>query len=534
MPTSALTRSVKVVSHLTTHIHVQLNTLQTCPKMCSYTNGYSHFTYGAKAEAARTSPGPGDFQHPEFRPQIGKDITFGGQFRPPGWSAKIKEIDRLSWELDDDDDRENRRKRVVRRFQAPLQRHATSKHDGARRRHRRPSSAPPSSRFRRACARGRRLDSSTTGGGQGKHSDANAPGGGGNTPCHTPRSIADVVKEAGRKRRAKAAAAAASKGARPQNTGGRGAVFGSSPQRPTDGRRTPGPTSYRPVTLDEASRSGKVVSIGGKSRRALFPPSPETPGPDWYAPEVIQGPTPPKRRPSTSLSISSADTPADPSASRVIFAPQVGTFGSSDRFPKDPYRRPGVGEYDLRAAERAAGGASTAATPTFGRKPSGAPYDPSLNRYLRADDLKTPSVHAYSPESAKGGGGNGGLGGTSMAPPAWSFGGKRSAPRPPDGPGPGRFRPPYNNDADPCCSSSSAAVTRFAAGREVMSGCVSGVPWVVVEERAARGDGDGGDAKLYLPERNRMGARAFMRSRPLPRPRRVEVSGCHVDLTRGR
>ncbi|CAN0343286.1 unnamed protein product [Pylaiella littoralis] len=421
-------------------------------------------------EAAHSSPGPGAFQSSEFRPQIGKNITFGRQFRPPGWSDKIKEITRFACELDDGEDRESSRKRVGR-FRAPLQKYATSRHNGTiTRRYGRPSSAPPSSRFRRACARGRRLEINTTGGGQQKHSDKTA-GSGGSTACHRPRSIADVVKEAGRKRRAKAAAAAAtvagaveSKGATRQNTDGRGAVFGSSPQRPPDDKRTPGPTSYRPVTLDEASRSSKVVSIGGKSRREL----------------------------------------------------------------------PGVGEYDLRAAERAAREGSTAATLTFGRKPSGAPYDPALNRYVRADDLTTPSVHAYFPESAKGGGGDGGLGGNSPTPPAWSFGGKRSTTRPPDGPGPGNFRPPYDNSADPCCSSSSATGIRFAAGREVMSGCVSGVPWVEVEERAARGDGGGGDAKLYLPERNRVGARAFMRSRPLPRPRRVEFSSCRVDSTRGR
>lgn len=458
------------------------------------------------------------------------------------------------------------------RFRAPLQSYAMSKHDGTNTRpQRRPSSAPPSSRFRRACARGRRLDSSTTSGGQAKHSDK-PPCGAGSTPCQRPRPIADVVKEAGRKKRAKSAAAAAatagaatSKTGTRQNTGGRGAVFGSSPQRPPDDRMTPGPTSYRPVTLDEASRSGKVVSVGGKSRRELFPPSPDTPGPEWYAPEVIQSPTsiqestrrrrrrsenvaiicgavsPPfttshyryggvlKRRPPTSTSAPSAGTPAPPQPH--VMSAEAGTFGSSDRFPKDPFRRPGVGEYDLRAAERSAGGASTAVILTFGRKPSGAPYDPALNRYLRADT--TPSVHTYSPESAKGGGGDGGLGGNSPSPPAWSFGGKRATPRPPDGPGPGKFRPPYDNGIDPCCSSSSAKGIRFAAGREVIAGCISGVPWVEVEERAARGDGGGGDAKLYLPERNRMGARAFMRSRALPKPRHVGVPSCRVDLTRG-
>lgn len=566
---------------------------------------YSRFTYMwiTETEAAHSSPGPGAFQSSEFRPQVGKGMTFGRQFRPAGWSAKIKEITRLPWELDgdDDDDPESGRTRRVGRFRAPLQRHATSKHDGTiTRRHRRPSSAPPSSRFRRACARGRRLDSSSTtggGGGQGTQRDKTACSRG-STPCHRKqRSIAHVVKEAGRKRRAKAAAAAAaiaagaaaaSKGATSRrNTGGRGAVFGSAPQRPPDEKRTPAPTSYRPVTLDEASRNGKVVSVGGTSRRELFPPSPDTPGPEWYTPESIQGPTSiqestrrrrqrrttrqiatrdnnsrgaapsppplstnynrddgsvaPKRRPqpsSTSTTSSADNTRPAPlllARPRVMLIAEVGTFGSSDRFPKDPTRRPGVGEYDLRAAERAAGGASTASSLTFGRKPSGAPYDPALNRYLRADDLETPSAHAYFPESAKGGGGDGGLGGNAVAPPAWSFGGKRSAPRPPDGPGPGRFRPPYNNGIDPCCSSSSATTgVKFGAGREVMSGCVSGVPWVEVEERAARGDGGGGDAKLYLPERNRMGARAFMRSRALPRPGRVAAPGCRVDLARGR
>ena len=321
--------------------------------------------------------------------------------------------------------------------------------------------------------------------------------------------------------------------------------MGSSRQRPPDAKPTPGPASYRPVTRDEAARNGKLVSVGGKSRRELFPASPDTPGPEWYAPEVIQGPAlnqesrrsrgaspkqaavrrPPSQRSTTSTHDSTipnkrpAPAGSSPNSSTSA-APrrtaQVGTFGSSRRFPADTTPRPGVGEYDLRAAERAASGASAAIPVTIGRKPSGVPYNPALNRYLRADDLETPSAHAYRPESAVGGGGKDGLGGHAPAPPAWSFGGKRPTPRPPDGPGPGRFRPPYNNGADPCGSPTAAA--SFGAGREVISASVSGVPWVEAEERAARGDGGGGDAKLYLPQRTRMGARAFMRSRPLPRP----------------
>lgn len=492
-------------------------------------------TRTTETEAAH-SPGPGAYQSSDFRPQVGKDITFGRQFRPAGWSAKIKEITRFSWELDGSDDEECSGKRVGR-FRAPLQRFATS---NVNRRNRRPSSAPPSSRFRRACARGRRLDSNGDSGGGGQGNQPHEPVTS-RIPRHRPRSIADVVKEDGRRRRTKAAKALANAvGGAPK-----AALMGSSPQRPPDAKPTPGPASYRPATRDEAARNGKVVSVGGKSRRELFPASPDTPGPEWYAPEVIQGQvldeesrrrtrtkerhaavrnTPSPRSTSkkhdgtvlTKRPAPSGSSPTSTAARRC--ATEVGTFGSSDRFPKDPTLRPGVGEYDLRAAERAASGASTAIPVTFGRKPTGVPFNPALNRYLCTDDLATPSAHDYRPESAIGGGGEGGLGGHAPAPPAWSFGGKRPGPRPPDGPGPGRFRPPYNNGDDPCCSPTAGA--RFGAGREVVSGSVSGVPWVEVEERAARGDGGGGDAKLYLPERTRMGARAFMRSRPLPRPGR--------------
>ncbi|CAB1107263.1 unnamed protein product [Ectocarpus sp. CCAP 1310/34] len=339
---------------------------------------------------------------------------------------------------------------------------------------------------------------------------------------------------------------------------GRGASIGTAPQRPPDAAPSPGPSSYRPATLDETARDGKVVSIGGRSKRELFPPSPETPGPEQYAPEVIQGspaaaaaqepprrvappgraaaagapssrenappprstnpkPSSSRRRPLRSTSSPTNAPGASPAAASLVAA-AAGTFGSSERFPRDAALRPGVGDYDLRAAEAAACGSSTAVPPTLGRKPTGAPYDPALSRYLFRDDGRvTPSSHAYRPESARGGGGDGGLAGHASAPPGWSFGGKRPAPRPPDGPGPGKFRPPYNNESDPCCSSSPARV-RFGVGREDISGSVSGVPWVEAEERAARGEAGGRSARLYLPERDRMGSRVFMRSRRLPRP----------------
>lgn len=337
------------------------------------------------------------------------------------------------------------------------------------------------------------------------------------------------MKEDGWRRRKAAAAAAAA------TLGGKGAVLGSAPQRPPDAKRTPGPTSYHPVTLDEAARKGKVVSVGGTSKRELFPPSPDSPGPEWYAPEIVQGPAlaegSRRRRRTTARRPNSPREPDETTVPRTrprhhstsvqayTSLVNVGTFGSADRFPRDTAQRPGVGQYDLRAAERAVRGASTATPVTLGRKPAGLPYDPALNRYLRGDGLATPSAHDYRPEPATGGAGRSGPGGRAAAPPAWSFGGAYKRPRPPDGPGPGRFRPPYNSEADPCCSSSPPAV-RFGAGREEMSGSVSGVPWGEAEEQAARGDGGGGDAKLYLPERDRMGARVFMRSRPLPRPGR--------------
>lgn len=378
------------------------------------------------------------------------------------------------------------------------------------------------------------------------------------------------MKEVGRRKRAKAGAAlsakicraggASSKRRSRETTTGRGASMGTAPQRPPDVAPSPGPSSYRPPTLDETARDGKVVGIGGRSKRDLFPPSPDTPGPEQYAPEVIQGgraasaaqepprrtapprsvtaasapssrenaPPPPSTNPKLSSSrrrpLRSTSSPTNapgpsPAEAAALVAAAAGTFGSSERFPRDSALRPGVGDYDLRAAEAAAAGSSTAVPPTLGRKPTGAPYDPALSRYLFRDDGRvTPSAHAYRPESASGGGGDGGLAGHAVAPPAWSFGGKRPAPRPPDGPGPGKFRPPYNNETDPCCSYSPAGV-RFGAGREDMSGSVSGVPWVEAEERAARGEAGGRSARLYLPERDRMGSRAFMRSRRLPRPK---------------
>ncbi|CAN0253174.1 unnamed protein product, partial [Ectocarpus sp. 8 AP-2014] len=436
--------------------------------------------------------GPGEYQSPAFNPQLGKNITFGRNLRPAGWSARIKEITRFACEVDggddDDDGCDGGQQwsggwRRVGRFRAPLHHHrreSAERETIIARLRRRPSSAPPSSRFRRACARGRRLDRTADGGGGDRTEKKQQRGGtascsSSSSTCRRPRFIADVVKEAGRRKRAKSAAAMSAKisgaAASPskrrsrETATGRGASMGTAPQRPPDAAPSPGPSSYRPATLDETARDGKVVGIGGRSKRELFPPSPDTPGPE-----------------------------------------------------QDSALRPGVGDYDLRAAEAAAAGSSTAVPPTLGRKPTGAPYDPALSRYLFRDDGRvTPSAHAYRPESAKGGGGDGGLASQAAAPPAWSFGGKRPAPRPPDGPGPGKFRPPYNNETDPCCSSSPVGV-RFGAGREDMSGSVSGVPWVEAEERAARGEAGGRSARLYLPERDRMGSRAFMRSRQLPRP----------------
>lgn len=202
-------------------------------------------------------------------------------------------------------------------------------------------------------------------------------------------------------------------------------------------------------------------------------------------------------------------------AGSAATAPAAGTFGSSERFPKDPecVRRPGVGEYDLGAAERATGGASVVLPVTFGRRASvgSAPYDPCLGRYLWTDNRSTPSPHSYRPETAAGGRGKCGIGGHASAPPAWSFGGKGKNPRPPSGPGPGGRVFAYEP--------SPPAVT-FGVGRAWTPGVVSGVPWEEAAERLRRGEGGGVDAKLYLPGRTRFGARAHMNARRVPVPRR--------------
>lgn len=466
----------------------------------------------SRATEGAQGPGPGAYQSPRFEPRIGKDITFGRLIRPAGWSRKIKEIAPFPWELDDGDDGDHNNGASTRvgRFQAPLPRRQASNGMCCRNTHRhyrRPSSAPPSSRLRRACARGRRLTPTCT----------NANGG----LTANKRSIADVVKEAGRRRKAQAAGDLN----RRRNVTDSGAprLFGTAPQRPLDAPTAPGPSSYRPLTLDEAARNGKVLGIGGKSGRELFPPSPDTPGPVRYGPEVIQGATVQERRTAgrnaSEKAVSSGRLPATVINNRRVLEgpfiatplqPRAGTFGTSERFPRDPSRRPGVGEYDLRTAERATkGGTSFAAGILFGHKSTGTPYVPALDRYLHSDNCTTPSPHVYRPESAAGGGGECGVGGHAPAPPAWSFGKKRPISRPPDGPGPGKFVPPYET---------STTAVRFGAGRELVSGCVSGVPWVEAEERAARGEGGGRGAKHYLPRRTRLGARAFMSSRRLPRP----------------
>lgn len=411
--------------------------------------------------------------------------------------------------------------RRIGRFRVPLDKHNYSSTDrcpsGNRRR---PSSAPPSFQFRRACARGRRLTLATN-----TDTKRNSSKGGQQTPsncesgrkdlCENKTSIAAVIQEAGRRRKAQPAKGVS------KSKAAASAVFSTAPQRPPHKRSAPGPTSYCCPTLDDVARNGKVMGVGSASGRELFSPPPDTPGPAQYAPDIIQGEAVQQTRKARRIAAqrthlgntavtSSAIGGATDEAQPVFPAPpplqsrEAGTFGTSERFPRETARRPGVGEYDLRAAEKANPGGFSLAVAA-----AGAPYDPSLNRYLRADNVHTPSPHAYRPETASGGGGECGVGGHAPAPPAWSFGGKRRDPRPPDGPGPGRFRPQYR---------ASTPAAKFGVGRAVTSSCVSGVPWAEIEERAARGEGGGKNSNLYLPGRTRMGARAFMNSRLLPRP----------------
>lgn len=354
-----------------------------------------------------------------------------------------------------------------------------------------------------------------------------------------------MIKEAGRRRKAQVTArsnSADGSGGRRRVTNGLGgtslsskaAVFGTSPQRPCHALPAPGPASYHPVTLDQAARVIKVCGIGGKSGRELFPPPRDTPGPERYSPEVVQRRTVPERSlagwatprgnlddggratgPTFANGISprQSASPAHVSVAATSVAP-AGTFGSSERFPRDPEaaRKPGVGEYDLRAAEQAGARCSTALPVTFGqRDPAHAPsYDPLLGRYIHSDSRFTPSPHRYRPETASGGGGECGISGHAPAPPAWSFGRKRLDPRPPAGPGPGRFTPTYTP---------SPPAAKFGVGRASTPSSVSEVPWEESVERSVRGEGGGVDVKMYFPVRTRFGARACMTSRRVPIPR---------------
>ena len=448
-----------------------------------------------------TTPGPGAYQPSKpsgLRGGGGK--TFGHRFRSAGWSARIKEMDPFPWETGSDQKVGEARASV----RTPLRRYDNSVDLWVCSRLQRqcPSSAPLSSRLRRACARGRKLPDRDrcTGAGENKRSKESIP------EDNVVRRRGPPMWTAGNYR------------VMIMGTPGAGTpqTFGTALQRPSDPPSSPGPSSYNPPTLDEAARNNKVFGIGGMGQRELFPPAPQTPGPACYARDIIQG------KALRALSCRYQTTTADCTASTtntVLSEPltasqssmPAGTFGTSERFPRDTKIRPGVGEYDLAAAEKVK-------TPMFsiGGRPKGVPYDPSLNRYLRLDSISTPSPHSYRPECEKGGEDVCAVSGVhAPTPRAWSFGAKRPTPRPPDGPGPGRYIPPYD---------STTPGVRFGAGREETRGCVSQVPWVEVEERAARGEGGGREAKLYLPRRTRVGARAFMASRRLPKPSKRRCS----------
>lgn len=210
------------------------------------------------------------------------------------------------------------------------------------------------------------------------------------------------------------------------------AAFGTAPQRPADARPTPGPASYSPCTLDEAMRNGKVFGVEGKSRRELFRPPPDYPGPDQYAPNVVQGRAvaDARRRRDDRFGVGhkrgmgelfyvnddvaeggrggTGEGEAGPGrGGKLLSSVPTSTFGASKRFSRyDSEPRPGVGEYDLRAAEKKAAGGEgfSVGVPliSLAGRPAGAPYDPSLNRFIRTDDRSTPSAHAYYPETAAG------------------------------------------------------------------------------------------------------------------------------------
>lgn len=410
-----------------------------------------------------TTPGPGAYQLSRSEQQVGRGKTFGGRFRPAGWSVKIKEMALFPWELDDSDGgKPFGRARAGLSVCSCLQR--------------RPFSAPRSTRIHCSCAPERGP----------KRTDVSSKN----------RSNYDIaVEDDGRRRdpqisvtRNYHVTGMVGPGARNPHS------FRTALQRPPDAPPPPGPSTYNPPTLDELARKRKVVTLGSKSRRDLFPScSPATPSPADYSREIVQG------RALNAELIANTTLRGGPfDTSRPH--PRAGTFGCSERFPRDIRTvKPGVGDYDVTAAEKAK------STMSMGRRPEGAPYEPSLGYYLRADNLYTPSPHSYRPESAIGCGGEKAVAGRS---PAWSFGVKQAPPRRSDGPGPGRYRP----QSAPIMSSA-----KFGVGREDTRGCVSRVPWVEVEERAARGEWGGRDAKLYFPGRTRMGAKVSMTSRRLQR-----------------
>ncbi|CAM9630743.1 unnamed protein product [Discosporangium mesarthrocarpum] len=143
---------------------------------------------------------------------------------------------------------------------------------------------------------------------------------------------------------------------------------------PPGSTAAPGPGSYRPCTLDEAARSCRVLGIGGKGRRELFPRRPSTPGPGFYAPEVDakwvgrrggirsgtrwllsyqqhgvlglglggQG-----GRDESKLAFQALARAAAAAAGGGAGSPK--TFGMAARFPPCP-QGPGPGQYDIRLA----------------------------------------------------------------------------------------------------------------------------------------------------------------------------------------
>lgn len=406
------------------------------------------------------TPGPGAYQPSRFE-QVGRGKTFGRRFRPAGWSVKLKEMALFPWELDDS----NRGKPYGR---------ARAGSSVCSRLQRRPYSAPRSTRYHRSCVRRPNLPEWSLN-----------------------RTHVDIVVKDDRRRRD-----------RQISTTGKYRVtgmvhpraktphtFSTALQRLPDPAPSPGPSSYNPPTHEELARKRKVVTLGSNSRRDLYPSCSPTPSPADYSREIVQG-----RAPNAGLTAEiTLRGPLDTSRPH----PRAGTFGFSERFSRDTRTtKPGVGDYDVRTVDK------SKVMISMGRRSRGAPYEPSLGYYLRADNLYTPSPHSYRPESAIGCGGEKAVAGRAPGPPAWSIGAKQATPRRSDTPGPGRYRP----KSAPVMSSA-----KFRVGREDTRGCVSRVPWVEVEEWAARGEWGGREAKLHFPGRTRMGAKAFMTSRRLPK-----------------